>query len=233
MWQGLLNTRKHILPSTAQLGEIMSKLEETQSEILQTLSRMERMLDNSQKFTPSHLSAAHTPCFTNTPPVHPVDYLLDTTVSRTNSLHTTSEVSISPVFEPALTSAQRDPLPLDHIFANNPLPSSKITDELQSVKNILKRQRTASSKPSTLAQMLAKEAFFGASIMCKCTPSGTRNLPALPKAEMFQIKRIVFNAFPHLFPTAEAFEVEWKKKCWVAIEQACGRLRRNHYLGSH
>ena len=117
LWQGLLGTRKYI-PSTAQLGERMSKLEETQSEILQTLSRMEKMLHYSLKFTPSHLSAAHTPtCFTNTPPVHPVDYLLDKTVSRTNSLHPTSEVSISPVFEPALTSAQRDPLPLDHLYA--------------------------------------------------------------------------------------------------------------------
>ena len=81
-------------------------------------------------------------------------------------------------------------------------------------------------KPSTITQTLARESFFGANLMSKCTPSGTKLLPALPKAEMMSLKKAAHQFFPQFWHLPKAFESEWKKKSWPAIEQACGRLRR-------
>ena len=36
---------------------------------------------------------------------------------------------------------------------------------------------------------LAKEAIFGEEIMRKCTPGGTRELPGLPRKELYEIKK--------------------------------------------
>ena len=40
------------------------------------------------------------------------------------------------------------------------------------------------SKLPTLAQKLAKEAYFGEAIMVQCTVAGDRDLPGLPEYEL-------------------------------------------------
>ena len=43
--------------------------------------------------------------------------------------------------------------------------------------------------------------------MAVCTPSGTKDLPALPKQEMFEQKKAVFRAFPKYSPETEMLDV--------------------------
>ena len=61
-------------------------------------------------------------------------------------------------------------------------------------------------------------------IMKRCTPEGTKELPALPK-EMFLLEKTVFKQLPQFWHSPVEFERLWKSKCWPAVEQACRRLR--------
>ena len=61
--------------------------------------------------------------------------------------------------------------------------------------------------------------------MRRCTPAGSKDLSALPRSELFELKTIIFRNLSGRKSAAE-FELLWKNKCWVAIEQACRRLRR-------
>ncbi len=109
------------------------------------------------------------------------------------------------------------------------LPSSEIPkSKLRSVRDVLtvNNHLRNESSASTLCQRLAKEAIFGKEVMKKCTPSGTRDFPALPQEELFELKTIMFRQFPKFHHTPVSFEGIWKK-CVVAIEQACKRLRAN------
>ena len=40
--------------------------------------------------------------------------------------------------------------------------------------------------------MLARKSLFGEDIMKQCTPGGSKDLPALPLAELLELKSIVF-----------------------------------------
>lgn len=110
---------------------------------------------------------------------------------------------------------------------NTFLPSSEIPKhKLRSIAAVL----TENSKlrmectAGTLCQTLAKQAIFGKEVMKKCTPNGTCEHPGLPRAELFELKRTMFSQFPRFHSSPEGFEPVWKK-CMVAIEQACKRLR--------
>ena len=59
--------------------------------------------------------------------------------------------------------------------------------------------------------------------MRQCTPGGTREYPALPQEELFELKKIMFEQFPRFHTCPGSFEPLWKK-CVVSIEQACKRL---------
>lgn len=90
----------------------------------------------------------------------------------------------------------------------------------------MKGNKAKLQKPNTLAQTLAKKTFFfGVELMKRCSPGGTNDLPALPTAEMYALKKAVLSAFPRYWHSLPSFEHEWKYKCWPAIEQACGSLR--------
>ena len=228
-----------IIPSTDMhisiqyLEERMAKIEDNQETILDSLRRIESSLspsyrhcertrpfvlaasDRRAQFTSTNLSNA--PAFTSQQ------------FSRNKTFTDSPYTHGSPRIPTATANSTLDdcePLPMNHLYANKPLPSSAIDrTELCSVESVLEAKRT-SDKPGTLSQKLAKEAIFGPSVMGKCTPSGTKDLPALPKAEMQALKRIVYRSFPKFWHSPEAFEAEWKAKCWAAIEQACGRTRR-------
>ena len=111
--------------------------------------------------------------------------------------------------------------------ANPPLPSSEIPrNVLRSVEDVLAEniKLRTESLAGTLCQKLAKEAVFGKAVMKKCTPGGTREYPALPQVELYELKKIMFDQFPRFQTCPGAFEAVWKK-CMVALEQACKRLR--------
>ena len=67
---------------------------------------------------------------------------------------------------------------------------------LMSVEDSLKgcKELKSVEKANTLSQKLAKEAIFGVEIMKRCTPGGTKELPALPKEEMFTLKKAICNS---------------------------------------
>ena len=165
-------------------------------------------------------SAAHQPFQYSSAP-NPVAPPTDIQYTTSPAHHiVASETPVIP------NNSHQDPLSLSHTYSNKPLPSSSINkSELTSVDYVMKTNKAKSCKPSTLTQLLARNAFFGESLMAVCTPSGTKDLLALPKHEMFELKKAVFRAFPKYSP--ESFEIEWRRKCWTAIKQACGRLRRS------
>jgi len=125
------------------------------------------------------------------------------------------------------------PWPLKHTYQNGALPSSAIPKEtLQSTEEVLAsilegKKQLPEEKAGTVCQILAREAVFGKEIMSRCTPGGSKDLPALPKVELYALKTTLFQQLPLYWRKPEEFEVIWKSKCWVAIEQACHRLRRN------
>ena len=111
--------------------------------------------------------------------------------------------------------------------ANPALPSSEICkNKLRSVQEVLAEnvKLQTESLAGTLCQKLAKEAIFGKDVMKKCTPAGSREYPALPQAELYELKKIMYSQFPRFNSCPGAFESVWKK-CMVAVEQACKRLR--------
>ena len=78
---------------------------------------------------------------------------------------------------------------------------------------------------SILAVKLAREAFFGDSTLKRCTPQGWNDLPALPQAELHQLKATLFDQFPRFWASPERFEQKWTI-CQESIAQASKRLRK-------
>ena len=109
----------------------------------------------------------------------------------------------------------------------NTLPSSVINvDSLHDVDDVIEKypKLKGESKAGTLAVKLAKEALFGDAVLKQCTPAGSRELPGLPTAELFQLKKVIFKLFPQYRNSPVEFEPLWKRSL-DAVEQACKRLR--------
>ena len=133
------------------------------------------------------------------------------------------------ILDSSMTPNHPEPYGLNHTYINNSLPSDKIVKEsLKSVEDALRGydELKCAEKASTLTQKLAREAFFGEDVMKRCTPGGTKDFPALPKDEMFSLKKEVFQQLPQFWQCPANFEKLWKTKCWPSVEQACCRLRR-------
>ena len=110
------------------------------------------------------------------------------------------------------------------------LPSSAIpSHQLRNIDDVISQNRKLVHEESagTLCQILAKEAIFGKDLLARCTVTGKGETFVLPLQEM---KRKMFSLFPRFHPFPEQFEPVWKK-CTVAIEQACVRLRREQQKG--
>ena len=110
--------------------------------------------------------------------------------------------------------------PLSH-FLPNPIqpPRQKIVvpalisadikkDSLQSPEELIRDKQRAGAitenMAPTIAQMLAKKAIFGQEIMARCTPQGTRADSALPRAELYILKKSIFKLFPMYFNQPQA-----------------------------
>ena len=64
-------------------------------------------------------------------------------------------------------------------------------------------------KRTILAVKLAREAFFGNGVLKRCTPRGWNELPALPQAELNQLKATLVHHFPWFWTYLEEFEHKW------------------------
>ena len=88
--------------------------------------------------------------------------------------------------------------------------------ELRSIDAVLIGYTITESTAPRIAQFVAREAFFGESILVRCTPQGTQGVPALPRRELAQLKKFMFTK---LAGYQGNFETLWRK-C-MSIEQAC------------
>ena len=80
------------------------------------------------------------------------------------------------------------------------------------------------SRVGTLATKLARESFFGEEVLAKCTVAGDRDLPALPAAELHQLKQTLLMQFPDYWRSPHEFEPLWKTST-ESVGQLCKRLR--------
>ena len=86
-----------------------------------------------------------------------------------------------------------------HRNAERALPSTEINKQaLRSIQEVLEENISSRTEScaGTLCQRLAREAVFGEDVMKRCTPYGTQEYPGLPRAELYELKMIMFNQFP-------------------------------------
>ena len=123
-------------------------------------------------------------------------------------------------------SHHRPPRPIQ--ASTSALPSSCIEPWVgqKTIHKVIEANHKLSkvSKVSTLAVKIAREAVFGETVMKKCTAMGSRDLPGLPRKELFEIKKALFDLFPSYWSSCEEFESVWAT-CIESIGQACKRLR--------
>lgn len=128
---------------------------------------------------------------------------------------------------PVLPSHHAPPLPIPN-KQNNTLPSSAIEawPGKKSIRAVIEQNHklTTTSKVSTLAVRISRDAVFGEKVMKQCTALGGRDLPGLPREELYEIKKSLFDLFPMFWKNKEDFESVWAG-CIDAIGQACKRLR--------
>ena len=82
------------------------------------------------------------------------------------------------------------------------------------------------SKAPTLATKLARDVFFGTSVLRRCTVMGCREQPGLPVKELNELKEAMFTKFPQYWANPVDFEEVWAQ-CVDAIGQLCKRLRKS------
>ena len=149
-----------------------------------------------------------------------------------NESHTYPQTPISDKATQLSTSA--DPTE-NHIYPQTPtlpkttaLPISK--DILQTPTSVLARypKLRGVTKAGKLAVKLGREAFFGETIMRRCTVYGCRGLPPLPKKELHALKHTMIAVFAGSHSPAE-FEQIWKQ-CEAALGQACNALRKKKII---
>ena len=118
-----------------------------------------------------------------------------------------------------------EPFPIK--FIGHSLPSSDIEKEkLQDPSTVLAKypKLRCESRIATLAVKLAKDSFFGVKTLSKCTVMGERELPGLPRAELLELKKLLFLQFPNFWNSKQQFEPIWKQ-CIDAVGQLCKRER--------
>ena len=77
-----------------------------------------------------------------------------------------------------------------------------------------------------LAVKLARESFFGPTVLVKCTVMGCREYPALPAQELNDLKQAIFSIFPKYWQNPVGFESEIWSSCVNSVGQLCKRLRQ-------
>ena len=183
--------------------------------------------------TTTPLPPSHPPTIPNRPP-HPAP-TVETTTTPVPPPHPPTIPNRPP--HPATTpncpphpaptiEASLQPHPLD---MRGRLPSSAINKSaLSRVSDVVKDNADLlrnEGKMTTMAVVLAREAFFGKEVMLQCTTKGYGELPGLPLAELMQLKEEIRKLYPHFVTSQVQFEGKWVKIS-DALSQACKRMRR-------
>ena len=150
-------------------------------------------------------------------------FIIEAATSYTGPSSSTPEQQYS-----TISPQQQGPLLQINQYSNY-LPLSEIpTHQLRICDDVIAQHRKLINDDcvGTLCQILAKEAIFGKDVMERCTVTGRGGTHALPFQPMNDLKAKMFQLLPRYHSAPEQFEPVWKK-CMVAIEQACGRLRRD------
>ena len=126
-----------------------------------------------------------------------------------------------------LPSHHRRPLPIPNKH-DNALSSSAIKDwkGRMTISEVIESNHklTTVSRVSTLAVRIARDAVFGKQVMKLCTAQGGRELPGLPREELYEIKKAIFDLLPCFWKNVEEFEGVWAG-CIKAIGQNCKHQR--------
>ena len=128
-------------------------------------------------------------------------------------------------YTPELASHVPHVVPIQQREKTNYMPSSCILKQSLSLPQdvICKYPKLkAESRAGKLAIKLAKEAYFGGSILAKCTVSGFRGLPV---AELTELKQTMLAQFPQFWTSPQEFEHMWIQ-CTEAIGQLAKALRK-------
>ena len=108
------------------------------------------------------------------------------------------------------------------------LPSSVIDkSSLASVSSVIQNNAGLVGKDGkirTMALVLAREAYFGESVLAQCTPQGYADKSGLPLDELMALKEELRKLYPNYWNNPLAFEERWSK-CLETISQACNRMR--------
>ena len=107
------------------------------------------------------------------------------------------------------------------------LPSSAIDKSKLLPASVIIKNNSHLAKEGTigtLAQLLARECFFGEGVMVQCTAHGHGDKPGLPIAELMLLKNEIRKTLPQYWNAPQEMELLWSK-CTDLISQACKRLR--------
>ena len=131
-----------------------------------------------------------------------------------NQATTTATTTAQPLVPPAATSQPlKNTQPAAKPPAANKLSSEEIPkNQLTSTEEVLKEYSSLVQYPckmTTLSVKLAREGFFGDTVMAKCTPQCWQDMPALPHKELSDLKMLLFKTYPSFRTTPEVFEKKW------------------------
>ena len=128
------------------------------------------------------------------------------------------------------------PLPLKRGLSLKSLPSSQISKgKLLPVEAVIEKypKVRVESKAGTLACKLAKEAIFGSDVMCQCTPLGNTDLPALPEAELKQLKKSFTPTCLNFGTTNRSLKVCGINDWMQSSNAASGSIVKNYHRASN
>ena len=223
----------------AKLWEVQTELVTTQSQILKRLARIEKAMHASLNYYRSKQRSCGVPssCSSNTTLLgHPHTQMQQPRLSTATPESSSKQPEVcAPVLsssspQPPMPQSDESPMPLPYKLATSStrvLPASNIdTSKLIPVNTVLSTypKLQCESKIGTLAVKLATLSIFGESVMLQCTVAGTREYPALPTAELNELKEVIFRLCPRYWKSPPEFEAIWKT-CMESIGQACKRLR--------
>ena len=213
--------------------------------------RMRHVITTPSRFNPYPFQCSHTSQYSSSPSpiISPVSFNY-----TQHSSPAVSPTKHQPQYPPAdVTNSSDDRVPtnpsddkvptnplddkvagkkslLDTLLDNkkaNPLPQIN-KESLLKPEDVVEKysQFLTFFKIPMLAVRLAKESYFGKSIMARCTVRGAGKFHALPEKELKDMKFFLMKiCVPRYTSSQIEFEILWKN-CSEAIGQACKSMRR-------